>query len=108
LCLWDSEEPLQATTAAQQALWNKYDANSFPFIDFGNKYMINSPVYDPGVLAGKSWAQIAAALHDPSSPIAKGALGAANYMTAAICKMTGDKPASVCSASAVSSLAARL
>ena len=89
--------PLQATTAQQQAIWDKYDANNYPFIYFGGKYMITTPIYDPQVLQGKSWAQIAAALHDPSSAIAQGALGAANYMTAAICKMTGNQPASVCS-----------
>jgi hypothetical protein len=59
--------------------------------------MITAPIFDPQVLQGKTWAQIAAALHDPSSEIAQGALGAANYMTAAICKMTGNQPASVCS-----------
>ena len=94
--------PLQPTTTQQQAIWDKYDANSYPFIYFGGKYMITSPIYDPQVLQGKTWAQIAAALHDPSSAIAQGALGAANYMTAAICKMTGDQPASVCSSLPVS------
>jgi len=48
------------------------------------------------VLQGKTWRQIAAALHDPSSPIAQGADGAANYLTAAICKLTGNQPASAC------------
>jgi hypothetical protein len=94
--------PLQPTTKQQQAIWDKYDANSYPFIYFGGKYVITSPIYDPQVLQGKTWAQIAAALHDPSSAIAQGALGAANYMTAAICKMTGDQPASVCSSLPVS------
>jgi Domain of unknown function (DUF929) len=94
--------PLQPTTKQEQAIWDKYDANSYPFIYFGGKYMITSPIYDPQVLQGKTWAQIAAALHDPSSAIAQGALGAANYMTAAICKMTGNQPASVCSSLPVS------
>jgi hypothetical protein len=35
--------PLQPTTAQQQALWDRYDANSYPFIDFGNKYDITEP-----------------------------------------------------------------
>jgi hypothetical protein len=90
--------PLQPTTNQQQAIWDKYDANSYPFIYFDGKYIITAPIYNPQVLQGKTWAQIAAALHDPSSAIAQGALGAANYMTAAICKMTGNQPASVCSA----------
>jgi hypothetical protein len=94
--------PLQPTTKEQQAIWDKYDANSYPFIYFGGKYMITSPIYDPQVLQGKTWAQIAAALHDPSSAVAQGALGAANYMTAAICRMTGNQPASVCSSLPVS------
>ncbi|MDX6334002.1 MAG: hypothetical protein QOG05_1342, partial [Streptosporangiaceae bacterium] len=51
--------PLQPTTAQQQALWDRYDANSYPFIDFGNKYDITEPLYDPQVLQGKTWAQIA-------------------------------------------------
>jgi len=89
--------PLQPTTKQQQAIWDKYDPNSYPFIYFGGKYIITAPLYNPQVLQGKTWAQIAAALHDPSSAIAQGALGAANYMTAAICKMTGQQPASVCS-----------
>ena len=97
-----SHAPLQATTSQQQAIWDKYDANSYPFIYFGGKYIITTPIYDPQVLQGKTWAQIAAALHDPSSAIAQGVLGAANYMTAAICKMTGGQPASVCSSLPVS------
>jgi hypothetical protein len=87
--------PLQATTPQQQQIWDRYDANSYPFIDIGNKYMI-TVIYDPAVLAGKTWNQIAAAMHDPASPVAQGAVGAANYLTAAICKTTGNTPASAC------------
>jgi thiol-disulfide isomerase/thioredoxin len=100
--------PLQPATREQQAIWNKYDANSFPFIDFGNKYVITSPIYDPAVLQGQTWAQIAAALHNPASPIAKGADGAANYITAAICRMTAGQPASVCATSTIRALEAKL
>jgi hypothetical protein len=100
--------PLQPTTHQQQAIWNKYDPNSFPFIDFGNKYVITSPIYDPQVLQGKTWAQIAAALHNPASPIAQGAVGAANYITAAICKTTGNQPASVCATPTIRALQAKL
>jgi hypothetical protein len=100
--------PLQATTAAQQALWQKYDSTpqgvGYPFIDFGNKAVIKAPLYDPLVLAGKTWAQVAAALHDPSSPIAKAVDGAANYVTAGICKMTNNTPSTVCGSSAIKTL----
>ncbi len=105
---------LQNTTSAQQALWVKYDydtadqSTGYPFIDFGNKYIIKLPTYDPGVLAGMSWAQVATALHNPSSQVAQGALGTANLMTAAICKMTGGKPGNVCNASGVVAASAHL
>jgi thiol-disulfide isomerase/thioredoxin len=97
--------PLQNTTAAQQALWQKYDpppnGPGYPFIDFGNQYIIKLPTYDPGVLAGMTWAQVAAALHDPSSAAAQGADGTANLITAAICKMTKGQPGNVCTAPGV-------
>jgi Domain of unknown function (DUF929) len=97
--------PLQNTTSAQMALWSKYDSSStglgYPFIDFGNKYVIKIPSFDPGVLAGMTWSQAAAALHNPTSPVAQGADGAANMITAAICKMTNGQPGSVCTAPGV-------
>jgi hypothetical protein len=101
-----NKEPLQNTTSAQQALWAKYDTGSdgytgYPFIDFGNKYVLTNPTYNPQVLAGMTWAQVAAALHNPSSAVAQAADGSANLITAAICKMTGDKPGSVCTSAGV-------
>jgi hypothetical protein len=91
--------PLQTPTAQQDALISKYDAASgdaIPFIDFGNKYLSVGASYDPGVLAGLTWSQIAADLHDAASPVAAAVLGAANYLTAAICGLTNDQPASAC------------
>jgi uncharacterized protein DUF929 len=88
---------LQTPTAEQQALISKYDTNgSIPFIDYGNKFMSVGASYDPAVLKNLSWDQIATALHNPGSPVARAALGAANYMTAAICVLTGNQPASAC------------
>jgi thiol-disulfide isomerase/thioredoxin len=104
-----SRGQLQATTSAQQALWVKYDTSTqngvtsqgYPFIDFGNKAVLKAPIYDPSVLKGMSWAQVAAAMNNPSSQVAQAIDGAANYMTAAICNMTGNAPSSVCTSSAV-------
>ena len=104
--------PLQNVTSQQQALWTKYDSSDgstgYPFIDFGNKYILKDPTYDPGTLAGMTWAQVATALHNPSSKVAQNALGAANLMTAAICKMTGSKPGNVCTSSGVVAASAHL
>ena len=96
---------LQKPTAAQQALLGKYDAppyvaqasaGAIPFIDLGNKYLISGASYSPQVLAGKTWGEVASALSDPATPVSQGAVGAANMMTAALCKLTNNQPASAC------------
>ncbi|MBI2983552.1 MAG: hypothetical protein HYY42_05165 [Chloroflexi bacterium] len=61
----------------------------------------------PDVLVGKTWTQIAEAMRDPSTPLARGVIGNANWITAAICEQTGGQPASVCASPAVRSLAVR-
>ncbi len=107
---------LETPTPAQQGLLDKYDAppyvpsgynGSIPFIDFGNKYVIIGASYSPQVLAGLSWSQIADDLSHPTSPVAKGIDGTANYITAAICAMTGNQPAGACT-STVRSLESQL
>jgi thiol-disulfide isomerase/thioredoxin len=100
---------LVGTTSAQQALWAKYEppGNGYPFIDIGNRF-VAATTYNPQVLQGLSWSQIAADLHNPSSAVAKGAVGSANLFTAAICKITGNAPASVCTAAPIPALQARL
>jgi hypothetical protein len=89
---------LQTPTAAQQALVTKYvgPGGTIPFIDFGNKYLISGASYNAGLLAGLSWSTVATDLSNPSSPVAQAVDGTANYITAAICKMTGNQPASAC------------
>ena len=100
---------LQAPTAAQKALWAKYEppGNAYPFIDIGNRFVATT-TYNPQVLQGLSWNQIAADLHNPSSPVSQGAVGSANLLTAAICKVTGNAPASVCTASPIPALESRI
>jgi len=102
--------PLQTLTAEQQALLTKYDSangGAIPFIDYGNKFLTVGVSYDPAVLSGLTWNQIAADLHAPGSPVAAGVLGTANYITAALCKLTNDQPASACT-SVVKSLQGNL
>ena len=96
---------LQTATSAQLALLNKYDAppyvdsaaaGSIPFLDFGNKYVSIGASYSPQVLSGLSWGTIATDLSNPGSTVAKSVDGTANYITAAICSMTGNQPSSAC------------
>jgi thiol-disulfide isomerase/thioredoxin len=100
---------LQQPTSAQQGLWTKYapPGNGYPFIDIGNRF-VASTTYNPQVLQGLTWSQIAADLHKPASPVAQGAAGSANLFTAAICKMTGNAPADVCTTAPVSALEGKI
>lgn len=83
-------------------------AGSIPFVDFGGKFIISGSTYQPAVLQGKSHDQIADAMSDPNSDIAKGAIGSANAITAVLCQLTGNKPDNVCSASYIQDLQAKI
>jgi hypothetical protein len=106
-----SRAPLQNTTPQQQAIWEKFEPvasqRGYPFITIGNQF-IATATYNPQVLQGLSWSQIAGDLSNPSSPVAIGAVGSANVFTAAICKLTGNQPASVCTTTPISQLESRL
>jgi hypothetical protein len=115
----NKQKTLETPTSEQSALVAKYDVapyvsgsstsgGTIPFIDFANEYVISGATYDVGVLQGNTHAQIAAAFSDPTSSIARGAVGAANAITAAVCKLTGDKPAATCSVKAIQTLESQL
>jgi hypothetical protein len=88
---------LQRLTPAQQAIFAKYDnLRAVPFTDFGNRYALTGSSFDPGVLEHETWSQIAAELGHPHGIRGRSILGAVNYITAAICRLTGDQPATAC------------
>jgi uncharacterized protein DUF929 len=99
---------LQTPTTEQQNLLNTYDvppyttqAGSIPFIDIANQYVLSGASYGPQVLSGMQWQDIANSLSNSTSTVAKGILGTANYLTAGICMVTQQQPASVCSTDAI-------
>lgn len=75
-----------------------------PFIYYNGQYMSSGATYDANALAGKTWDKIAAALADPPSAISAGAIGSANAMTATICILTDNQPATTCSNPAIQAL----
>jgi hypothetical protein len=101
----NSGKPLQPLSDAQKKLISTYDAppytsasaeGSIPFIMIGNKYVSSGSYYVPDALVGNGYQDIANQIKDPNSTLSKGVLGSANYLTAAICQVTKDQPASVC------------
>jgi len=90
---------LETPTAAQQQTMSRYDPDGgIPFVNIGNRYIQLSTLapYGPEDLQGKTWTQITAALRDPSSALGRQINASANYITAAICKITGNQPATAC------------
>lgn len=98
---------LQSMTPAQQELVDTYDSTGgIPFIDIGNRFLLQGASFayttlEDGMGNPLSWQQIASSLGDPRSPIAQNILGTANYLTAALCVVTGQQPENVCKASAI-------
>jgi hypothetical protein len=97
---------LDTPTAQQQQLLSTYDTKQYtggstggiPFVMIGNLYTWAGATFDPGILKGMSFDEIASQLADPSSKVAQQIDGAANQVTAAICLLTGNQPSAVCSA----------
>ena len=90
---------LETLSEAQQSVLDIYDrapytsqAGAIPFIDVDNRFVMIGASYDPGILQGKSVAQIAQALSHPSSPVAQAVDGTANLLVGAISHATGVPP----------------
>jgi hypothetical protein len=100
---------LEPLTKQESNLWAKYDnPEGFPFLDIGNKYFVLNPSYNPAVLSGLDQQDIASKFKNPKDPVTQDIVGTSNYITAAICAVTGQKPASACSAPVVGKAARAL
>jgi hypothetical protein len=96
---------LQQPDQEQAQLVNQFDPRgSIPFLFVGGQYVFDVP-YSPGLLQGKSYAEIKAEI-DSANPgqIGQAVDKAANELTALICKTDGAQPASVCNDPAVLAL----
>ena len=80
----------------------------FPFISLNNLALISGPSYDPGILQGQTWSQIAGGLSDASNPATQAIVATANYITASICASTTNAPSSVCTSPGVQAAAKAL
>ena len=98
-----SGNTLQTPTQAEQNLLNKYDsAQSIPFLDIYNAYVIVgaqyalTPSIPSNIFTGLNWSQIGSQLNTPSSNMAQAMDGSANYLISMICSVDKDQPASIC------------
>lgn len=107
--------PLETPTDLQQQLFASYNIPSItgsnggiPFMMIGNRYAWAGSQYNPAVLSGKTFDEIADALADPDTDLAREIDGAANYLVAMICQLTGGQPDDVCSTAVVEQAQAAL
>jgi hypothetical protein len=132
-----NHNPLETVPSDVLSLYLKYDGNDstnvaaapfnpggvgIPFFDVANRYVSSGwpnyflPTLDalsgggPDATQAASAAAIAAAMHDPSSPVASAIhanllIGMANTLSATFCSVDGQQPSSVCASSGVKAAA---
>ncbi|MBV8218902.1 MAG: DUF929 family protein [Solirubrobacterales bacterium] len=89
------------TRREEHSLSTVHLARTSPALDFAGAWGFGGSGYNPGVLAHMSWSQIAGSLAKPHNPVARKVDGLANLFSAAICRVTKDRPRSVCSSAGV-------
>jgi hypothetical protein len=109
---------LDSLTPDDSALVQKYNAppyvgtsdtaGSIPFIALFGSYVSQGASYSPAILEGMSHAEVAQAMQDPSTEVAKNVDAMANVFSAIICASTDGQPADVCTSSGVQAAAAKL
>jgi hypothetical protein len=104
---------LQKPNKAQLANFKKYDTSTYipgitssqnysiPYYSIGNRFLISGASYTPSLLANQTRDQIATGLKDPTSPVTDAIITTANYLTAALCTVTKNKPGGVCTSPGV-------
>jgi len=87
-----NQQPYSSSTAGSPGL---------PFLDIGGSYVLFQTSFDPAILQGLSWKQIATDLANATSPVTLAIVGNANFLTAAICLADSNQPSSVCSSATI-------
>jgi hypothetical protein len=120
---------LQSLNSTEQALFDKYNAPPFvssqnkggiPFIVYGDssgaQYATYSAGFSPALLhqgqdpngTPLSYQEIASKLSNPNDPVTQGTMGNANYITAAICKITNNADSGVCNSQTIQQIVGQL
>jgi hypothetical protein len=109
-----NQNPLQTPSASVEQIFTTYDQQpysdsaagepGFPFLDIGGDYVLYQTGFDPAMLQGLSWKQIATDLGNLKSPVTLAIVGNANFLSAAICLADSNQPSSVCASSTIQSI----
>jgi hypothetical protein len=99
---------LETPTAAENALWQANSPNgqeTFPFIDIGGKWLLQTSQFPATELEGKSFNDILGSVGNNDNTIGASIDASAAVLIQKICTITGQKPATTCAASNTAPLA---
>jgi thiol-disulfide isomerase/thioredoxin len=114
---WDNAKgfytSLDALTPSERTLVSTYDSSRYikgmpagasapiPFLDVANQYLVSGASYSPALLGGMTQGTIVHNLTTASNQATAAVLTTANYLSAALCNVTGQLPHAVCSSGGV-------
>jgi thiol-disulfide isomerase/thioredoxin len=98
------EQTVTSLNGNESSLFSQYgtcamngESGGIPFVDIADAYVANcGSQFSLPSIAGESWTQVASQLDMPNSMVAQEIDGAANTLIAAICKVDGAQPSSIC------------
>ena len=76
-----------------------------PFLDVGNRAVVDGGSFSPAILQQLSASEIATGLSDARDPSTQAIVASANYISASICAADGERPATVCGSRGVAAAA---
>jgi hypothetical protein len=91
---------LETPTPAEMAIWQAHEPQqeSFPFVDIGGKYLLETAQFPAVALEGHSFTDIANSIGNNDNTIGVYVDASAAVLTKDICAMTGQQPAATCRA----------
>lgn len=106
---------LQQPSVLQRSMFARFDKQPYtqypggiPFLYMGGRYLRLGSPFSPESLQDLDWKQIAQRLEQGNNAAWQDIMGEADLLTAALCVVTHQKPASVCTASAIKAAAMHL
>lgn len=87
-------KPLASPDPLQLRSLGRFDPQgTIPYLSVADRYYVIGSGFSPDVLVRKTWDEIASAMRDPTTPIARSVIGNADQITAAICDVIPQPPA---------------
>ncbi len=97
-----NNQPLQTVPSNYTGVFSNY-GSAYPFLNFGDKYVISGALWAPSSLENDNWTSVYTAIGS-NTTLGNQIKAGANVMTALVCRLTNNQPASVCDEPPISSI----